>query len=211
MRSVLAMKAFTLPVSTVLFHVVALGFFGACAAWLVQESLALGGRRAMMGFAVAVASGAQVLLSLSTLRALWSARGAMPLPTRARVGTYLQFMGLVGLLVLFGVHLVHTEGRPALGTFCLGMATWLGVIGLHLVPALFLAADGFIDHLGRHTRFSELEWYSLQKSEGEPPRVLLQVGRGSTLRLEARLRGAEVDGVKGRLREAGLALGPSSR
>ncbi|MCP3058881.1 hypothetical protein LXT21_08865 [Myxococcus sp. K38C18041901] len=204
------MKAFTLPVSTVLFHVVALGFFGGCAAWLVQEALSLGERREMMGFAVALASGAQVLMSLSTLRALWSARGPMPLSPRSRVGTYLQFLGLMVLLVLFGVHLIHTEGRPALGTFCVGLAVWLGVLGLHLVPALFLSADGFIDHLGRHTRFSELEWYSLQKSEGTPPRVLLQVGRGSTLRLEARLRGAEVEGVKGRLREAGLALEPSS-
>lgn len=78
MRSGLVMKAFTLPVSTVLFHVVALGFFGACAAWLVQESLLLGGRRAMMGFAVAVASGAQVLLSLGTVRGLWVARRCCP-------------------------------------------------------------------------------------------------------------------------------------
>lgn len=199
------MKATAFPVSTVAFHVVALAFFGGCAAWLVQESQALGGRRGMMALAVAVASGGQVLLSLVALVSLLRARALVALGSRARMGTYLQIIAGMGLLALLGVHLVYSEARPALGSFCLGLAVWLGAIGLHLVPGLFLSGEGFIDPLGRRTRFSELEWFSFQKGDGEPPRVLLQAGRGASLRLEARLAHDAVDGVRGQLLKVGLS------
>jgi len=39
------MEVTAFPVSTVAFHVLALALFGGCAAWLVQETQALGGRR----------------------------------------------------------------------------------------------------------------------------------------------------------------------
>ncbi|NVJ26844.1 hypothetical protein HUW62_37060 [Myxococcus sp. AM011] len=199
------MKATALPVSTVALHVLAVGFFSACAVWLVQESQALGGRRGMLAVAVAVASGGQALLSLVALVSLLRARSLVVLGSRARVGTYLQVLAGVGLLALLGVHLMYSEARPALGSFCLGLAVWLGAIGLHLVPGLFLSGEGFIDPLGRRTRFSELEWFSLQKVDGEPPRTVLRAGRGESLRLEARLAHDAVDGVRGRLLKMGLS------
>ncbi|AGC42148.1 hypothetical protein MYSTI_00799 [Myxococcus stipitatus DSM 14675] len=205
------MRATSLPIPPVVFHVLALVFFGGCAAWLVQESQMLGGRRGWMAVAVAVASVGAALLSLSTLVALLRARALVVLGIRAPVGAYLQALAVVGLLVLLGVHLVYSGTRPALGSFCLGLAVWLGALGLHLVPGLYLAQDGFIDLLGRRTRFSELEWFSLQKGEGAPPRLVLQVGRGTSLRLEARLTQDAVEGVKGRLIQAGLSARTQGR
>lgn len=205
------MKATAFPVSTVVFHVLSLAFFGGCVAWLVQESQALGGRRGMLDLGVAVASGGLSLLSLWALVSLLRARALVVLGARARVGTYVQVLAAVGLLVLLGGNLLHTEARPALGAFCLGLAVWLCGMGLHLVPGLFLAGDGFIDPLGRRTPFKELEWFTLQKGEGELRRVVLQAGRGLSLRLEARLAGEAADSVRGRLLQAGLSLRPPGR
>ncbi|WP_164008756.1 hypothetical protein [Pyxidicoccus trucidator] len=202
------MKASSFPRSAVGFHVVALVFFSGCAAALVQESQVLGGRRGMVGLGVTVAAVGLGLLSLHAALVLSRARALTVLASHARVGTYVQLLMAMGVLGLLGLHLLYTEGRPALGTFCLGLAAWLGAMGLRLVPALFLAGDGFFDSLGRRTRFSELEWFSLGRQEGEVPRVLLQVGRGLALHLEARLAEAEVGAVRGKLLQAGLASRP---
>ncbi|MFP2910516.1 hypothetical protein ACLESD_36855 [Pyxidicoccus sp. 3LFB2] len=202
------MKAPAFPRSAVGFHVVAVVFFAGCAAGLVQESQGLGGRRGMVALGVAVAAVALALLSLQAARVLSRARALTVLDAHGRVGTYLQLFVAMGVLGLLGLHLLYTEGRPALGTFCLGLAGWLGGIGLRLVPSLFLGGEGFFDSLGRRTRFSELEWFSLGRQEGPVPRVLLQVGRGPALHLEARLAEAEAGALRGKLLQAGLSSRP---
>ncbi|MCY1017185.1 hypothetical protein [Pyxidicoccus sp. MSG2] len=202
------MRTPAFPRFAVGFHVLALVFFGGCAAGLVRESQALGGRRGMIDLGVAVAAVGLALLSLHGAWMLSRARVLRVLDAHARVGTYVQVLMAMGVLGLLGLHLLYTEGRPALGTFCLGLAAWLGGIGLRVVPALFLGGDSFIDPLGRRTRFSELEWFSLRKQEGEPPRVLLHAGRGMVLRLEARLADADAGTVRGTLLQVGLASRP---
>jgi hypothetical protein len=187
------------------FHLAALAFFGGCAAWLVQESRQLGGRQGMIDLGVAVAAGGLALLSLLTLFTLLRARALVALRSRAEVGTYVQVLAAVVVLGLLGLHLFSMDTRRALATFCLGVAGWLCGIGLHLVPALFLAADGFIDHLGKRTRFSELEWFTLRKTGDELPRVVLQAGRGRVLRIQVRLASAEHEDVRRALLQAGLS------
>ncbi|WP_224245588.1 hypothetical protein [Hyalangium gracile] len=193
------------PTSAILFHGVALAFFSGCAVWLVRESQRLGGRQGLIDLGVAVASGGLALLSLLALFTLLRARALVVLRTRAEVGTYLQVLAAMVVLGLGALHLLSTDGRPALAGFCLGLAGWLCGIGLHLIPALFLASDGFIDHLGKRTRFSELEWFQLQKTRGDFPRSELQAGRGNQLRLQARLVGAEHEELRRTLLQAGLS------
>jgi hypothetical protein len=204
-RSAHVMKAPSFPGSTVGFHLAASLFFGGCAAGLVQESQELGGRRGMIDLGVAVAAVGLVGLSLHAAAVLWRARALTALASHARVGTYLQVFLAMGVLGLLGLHLLYTEGRPALGTFCLGLAVWLGGLGLNLVPGFFLGSEGFFDALGRRTAFSRLEWFSLRKLEGDIPRVLLQAGKGQVLHLEARLGAADADAVRGKLLRAGVA------
>jgi hypothetical protein len=199
------MKAPAFPIATAAFHAVALLFFGGCVAALVRESQALGGRRGMIDLGVAVAAGGLALLSVWALGTLVRSRAVTAVRSHSPVGTYLQVLAAMAVLGLLGLHLLTSQGRPALGAFCLGLAVWLGGIGLHWVPALFLAGDGFVDSLGRRTRFTELEWFTLQKQGGEPPRVLLQAGHGMLLRLEARLAGADAEGLRIRLQQAGLS------
>jgi hypothetical protein len=199
------MKAPAFPTATAAFHGLALLFFGGCAAALVRESQALGGRRGMVDLGVAVAAGGLALLSLWALGAMVRARSLSAVRSHSQVGTYVQVLAAMVGLGLLGLHLLTAQERPALGAFCLGLAVWLGGIGLHQVPALFLAGDGFVDSLGRRTRFAELEWFTLQKQGGEPPRVLFQAGHGMLLRLEARLAGEDAEGVRVRLQQAGLS------
>ncbi len=199
------MKAASFPTSAVAFHTLALLYFGACVAGLVRESQALGGRRGMIDLGVAVAAGGLALLSAWALVALARARPLSAVRSHSEVGTYVQVLAAMVGLALLGLHLVSAQERPALGAFCLGVAGWLGGVGLHWVPSLFLGSEGFIDSLGRRTRFSELEWFTLQKHGGEPPRVLFQAGRGKLLRLEARLAAADAEGLRVRLQQAGLS------
>ncbi|WP_163989688.1 hypothetical protein [Pyxidicoccus caerfyrddinensis] len=202
------MKSPSFPRFAVGFQVLALVFFSGCAVGLVRESQALGGRRGMIDLGVAVAAVGLALLSLHGAWVLARARVLRVLEAHARVGTYVQVLMAMGVLGLLGLHLLYTEGRPALGTFCLGLAAWLGGLGLRVVPALFLGGDSFIDPLGRRTRFSELEWFSLHKQEEGLPRVLLLAGRGMALHLEARLADADAGTVRGKLLQAGLASRP---
>jgi hypothetical protein len=206
------MKAPSFPTGAAAFHALALAFFVGCDVWLVHEARALAGRQGTLGLAVAIAAGALALLALRTLLVLVHARAAVPLRSRTFAESYFQVLAGVGVLVVVGVRFWVLGGRPALVTFCLGLAVWLLMMGLHLVPALLLVRDGFIDHLGRRTRFSELEWFSLQKapvSGDEPPRALLRAGRGYQLRLRIRLVGPDAEGVRRALVDAGVASRPA--
>ncbi|MCP3102134.1 hypothetical protein LZ198_25015 [Myxococcus sp. K15C18031901] len=204
------MKTPRFPTLPVVFQLMSFKFFGGCTTWLLLEARVLGGQRGLMSMGVAVAAGALAVLSLASLVSLLRAREVVVLGSRSRVGTYVQVLGAMGLLGLLGVHLLHTEARPAFGVFCLGVGAWLAGIGLNLVPGLYLSTEGFIDPLGRRTRFRDLEWFTLQRGDGEPPRVVLQAGRGASLRLETRLPGQDADEVKRQLLQAGLASrGPS--
>lgn len=199
------MKGPSFPTATVAFHAVALLFFGGCVAGLVRESQALGGRRGMVDLGVAVAAGGLALVSAWALGALVRSRAVSAVRSHSQVGTYVQVLAAMVGLGLLGLHLVTAQERPALGVFCLGLAVWLGGPGLHWVPPLFLGPDGFIDSLGRRTPFARLEWFTLQKQAGEPPRVLLQAGHGALLHLEARLASADAEGLRARLQQAGLS------
>ncbi|AKQ69293.1 hypothetical protein A176_006205 [Myxococcus hansupus] len=195
-----------MPTPSLAFHVLAVTGFGACIPWLLQEAESLGGRRGQVDVAVAVAAGGLLLLSCHALASLWLARPLTALRSRAEVGTYVLVLAGVATLGLLGLHLLTSaEPRPALGGFCLGLATWLSALGFQLVPSLFLGRDGFVDHLGRRTRFTELEWFRLRKQDGELPRTWLQAGRGDTLRLEVRLPHDEAERARGQMVQAGLA------
>ncbi|RKH36725.1 hypothetical protein [Corallococcus llansteffanensis] len=206
-----ATKTPSRPVSALAFHGVTLVFFAGCAAWLVRESRGLGGRPGMMGLGVAVAAGGLALLALGALVGLLRGGRLAALQSRAEMGTYALVLAALGVLALVGLRLLGAEGRPALATFCLGLSAWLVGVGLHAVPALFLAPDGFIDSLGRRTPFARLEWFSLQKDKGELPRVLFQAGHGTRLLLDARLASADADAVRAALLRAGLASRPRGR
>jgi len=148
------------------------------------------------------------LLALLALGALLRARSVVPLRSRAPADTYFQVLVAVAVLGVVGLRFGVLGGRPALVTFCMGLGVWLLLMGFHLVPALLLARDGFIDHLGKRTRFTDLEWFTLQTLPSigdEPPRTLLRAGRGQTLRLQARLVGPDAEGVRKALTGAGLA------
>lgn len=195
--------------SAVAFHVAALAFFGGCAAWLVRESQKLGGRQGQIDLGVAVAAGGLALLSVVALLALLRARALLALRTRSELGSYVQVLAAMAVLGFLGIHLLATSQRTALATFCLGLAGWLCFIGFHVVPALFLGAEGFVDHLGRRTRFSELEWFQLRKTRDDLPRMELQAGRAQQLRLHVRLIGTEHEDLRRALTQAGLsARGP---
>lgn len=205
------MKAFSFPTGAAAFHTLALAFFGGCGAWLVHEARSLEGRQGALGLVVAATSGALALLALRTLLALLRARAAVPLRSRTFAESYFQVLVGVGVLVVAGARFWVVGGRPALVTFCLGLAVWLLLMGFHLVPALLLVRDGFIDHLGRRTRFSDLEWFTLQQapvSGDEPPRALLRAGRGHQLLLRGRLIGPDGEGVRRVLQDAKVASRP---
>lgn len=195
-----------MPTPSIAFHLIAVTGFGGCVPWLLQEAQVLGGRRGQVDLAVAIAAGGLALLSGHALVSLWFARPLTVLRARAEVGTYVQVLVAVGVLGLLGLHLLTSaEPRPALGAFCLGLTTWLSALGFQWVPSLFVGREGFVDHLGRRTRFSELEWFRLRKQAGELPRTWLQAGRGDTLRLEVRLPSDEAERTRGQLLQAGLA------
>ncbi|MFP2960677.1 hypothetical protein ACLEPN_23370 [Myxococcus sp. 1LA] len=196
-----------MPTSSLAFHFVAATGFGGCVPWLIQEAQTLGGARGQVGLAVAVAAGGLALLSGHALLSLWRARPLTPLRARAEVGTYVQVLAVVGVLALLGLHLLTSEApRPAPGAFCLGLAIWWGAMGFQGVPSLFVGREGFVDHLGRRTRFTELEWFRLRKQDGALPRTWLQAGRGDVLRLEVRLPSDEAERTRGKLLQAGLSL-----
>ncbi|RKH66239.1 hypothetical protein [Corallococcus aberystwythensis] len=195
----------TRPVATAAFQGVTLLFFAGCAAWLVRESRELGGRPGMMALGVAVASGGLALVALGALVGLLRGGRLLALRSRAEMGTYALVLATMAVLALVGLRLFSTEGRPALATFCLGVAAWLAGVGLHAVPALFLGPTGFIDSLGRRTPFSRLEWFSFQREQGDLPRVRLQAGHGTRLLLAARLASEDEDAVRTALVGAGLS------
>jgi hypothetical protein len=208
------MKAPSFPTGTAVFHALALAFFGGCAAWLAQESGQLAGYQRPLERGVALVSGVLALLALRTLGALVRARAAVPLRSRADGETYFQVLVGVAILAVVGLRLIVIGGRPALVTFCLGTAAWLLFMGFHLVPALLLAREGLIDHLGKRTRFKDLEWFSVQTAPplgDEPPRTLLRAGRGREVRLQARLVGPDAEGVRQALTAAGLSPHPPRR
>ncbi|MGE6762922.1 hypothetical protein ACQKGO_33235 [Corallococcus interemptor] len=194
------------PVATAAFQGVTLLFFTGCAAWLVRESRELGGRPGMMALGVAVASGGLALVALGALVGLLRSGRLLALRSRAEMGTYALVLATMGVLALVGLRLLSSEGRPALATFCLGVAGWLAGVGLHAVPALFLGPTGFMDSLGRRTPFSRLEWFSFQRERGELPRVRLQAGQGTRLLLAARLASADEDVVRAALAGAGVSV-----
>jgi hypothetical protein len=202
------MKAPSFPTGAAAFHTLALAFFGGCAAWLVLEARPLGGRQGALGLVVAAASGVLALLALRALVALVRARAAVPLRSRAFAETYFQVLLGAAIVAVAGLRFHVVGGRPALVTFCLGLAVWLLLMGFHVVPALLLGREGFIDNLGRRTRFADLEWFTLQKapvSGDEPPRSLLSAGRGNQLHLRTRLVGPDADGVRKALVAAGVS------
>ncbi|WP_346728357.1 hypothetical protein [Corallococcus exiguus] len=194
----------TRPVSTAAFHGVTLAFFTGSAAWLVRESRELGGRPGMMALAVAVAAAGLALVALGALVGLLRGGRLLALRSRAEMGTYALVLATMAVLALVGLRLFSSEGRPALATFCLGVAGWLAGVGLHGVPALFLGPTGFIDSLGRRTPFSRLEWFTFQRETGDLPRVRLQAGHGTRLLLAARLASSDEDAVRAALVGAGL-------
>ncbi len=195
----------SMPTSSFAFHIVAVAGFAGCVPWLVLEAEALGGRRGQVDLGVAVAAGGLALLSAHALASLWLARPLTALRTRAEVGTYVQVLVVVGVSALLGLHLLTSaEPRPAVGAFCLGLSVWLCGLGFQWVPSLFLGREGFVDHLGRRTRFDTLEWFRLRKQPGELPRTWLQAGRGDTLRLEVRLPDEDAERARGRMLQAGL-------
>jgi hypothetical protein len=199
------MRAPSFPVRAVTFHFLALGAFLTSAVWLVRESRGLGARQGALELAVALAAGAVALLSLVALVSLLRARTAVVLTSRASAETYLQVLGGMTVLVLIGLQLLTAGARPALGAFCLLMAAWLVLLGFHVVPALLLSSDGFVDHLGKRTRFSELEWFELRRTGDTPPRTLLRAGRGTQLHLHARLVEPDTDALRKVLVRAGLS------
>jgi hypothetical protein len=205
------MKAPSFPTGTAAFHALALAFFGGCAGALFLEAGRLAGNQRLLERVVA---GVSVLLALLALRALVMlirARTAVPLRSRAFGETYFQVLVGVGVLGVAGLRLGVIGGRPALVTFCAGTALWLLLLGFHFVPALLLVRDAFIDHLGKRTRFTDLEWFSLQTAPAigdEPPRTLLRVGRGREVRIQARLVTPDAEGVRKALTAAGLSASP---
>ncbi|MCE9673051.1 hypothetical protein LY474_35120 [Myxococcus stipitatus] len=205
------MKTPRFPTLSVVFHLLSMKFFGGCATWLLLEARGLGGQRGLISLGVAVAAGGLTLLSLASLVSLLRAGQVVVLGSRSRVGAYVQVLGAMGLMGLLGAHLLHSGARPALGVFCLGVGAWLAGIGLNLVPGLYLSTEGFLDTLGRRTRFRDLEWFALQRGDGEPPRVVLQAGQGEALLLETRLPGHDADTVKRQLLQAGLSSRGGSR
>ncbi|MBZ4334221.1 hypothetical protein ACIHQR_25155 [Corallococcus coralloides] len=194
----------TRPVSAAAFQGVTLAFFTGCAAWLARESRELGGRPGMMALGVAVAAAGLALVALGALVGLLRGGRLLALRSRAEMGTYALVLATMGVLALVGLRLFTSGGRPALATFCLGVAGWLAGVGLHGVPALFLGPAGFIDSLGRRTPFSRLEWFTLQRESGDLPRVRLQAGHGTRLLLAARLASADEEAVRAALAGAGL-------
>jgi hypothetical protein len=192
------------PLATVAFQGVAMAFFAACAAWLVQESRQLGGRPGMMALGVAVASGGVALVALSALVTLLRGGRLWTLEARSEMGGYARVLAVMGVLALVGVRLLSVEGRPALAAFCLGLCVWLAGVGLHAVPALFLGPAGFVDSLGRRTPFAKLEWFRFQKENGELPRVRLHAGQGTRLLLATRLAPPDEARVRSALLEAGV-------
>ncbi|WAS82104.1 MULTISPECIES: hypothetical protein [unclassified Corallococcus] len=194
----------TRPIATAAFQGVTLLFFAGCAAWLVRESRELGGRPGMMALGVAVASAGLALVALGALVGLLRGGRLLALRSRAEMGSYALVLATMAVLALVGLRLFSSEGRPALATFCLGVAGWLAGVGLHGVPALFLGPTGFIDSLGRRTPFSRLEWFTLQREKGDLPRVRLQAGHGTRLLLSSRLASSDEDAVRTALVGAGL-------
>jgi len=199
------MRVPSFPARAVAFHALSLVTFLGSAAWLVRESRALGARQAALEVAVAIAAGGVALLSLMALVALLRARKAVVLASRASLETYLQVLGGMTVLLLIGLQLLSTGTRPALGTFCLLLTVWLMMMGLHLVPALLLSSEGFVDHLGKRTRFSELEWFELRRTQDTPPRTLLRAGRGNQLHLHTRLVDTDTEALRKVLVRAGLS------
>ena len=131
--------------------------------------------------------------------------------SRAPAESYLQVLGATGVLGLIGVQLVSAGARPALGAFCLVLAGWLVPMGLHVVPALLLSREGFVDHLGKRIRFTQLEWFELRRTGDSPPRTVLRAGRGQQLLLHSRLAEDNPEPLRQALVRAGLsATSPSS-
>jgi hypothetical protein len=199
------MRVPSFPTRAVVFHALALVAFLGGAVWLVRESRALVGRQAALELAVAVAAGGVALLSLVALVSLLRARAVVVLASRASSETYLQVMGAMVVLVLIGVQVLSSGTRPALGAFCLMLSAWLMGVGLHLVPALLLSSEGFVDQLGKRTRFSELEWFELRRTQDEPPRTLLRAGRGDQLHIHTRLVDLDSEALRKVLVRAGLS------
>ncbi|OJH40864.1 hypothetical protein BON30_08025 [Cystobacter ferrugineus] len=199
------MRVPSFPTRVIAFHALALVAFLGDAVWLVRESRALGGRQAALELAVAVAAGGVALLSLVALVSLLRARAVVVLASRASSETYLQVMGVMAVLLLFGVQVLSTGTRPALGAFCLMLSAWLMGVGLHLVPALLLSSEGFVDQLGKRTRFSELEWFELRRTQDTPPRTLLRAGRGDQLHIHTRLVDLDAEALRKVLVRAGLS------
>lgn len=205
------MKAPSFPTGTAAFHALSLAFFGGCTAWLVRESKQLVGYLRPVELVVAAAAGVLALLALRTLVALVLARQAVPLRSRTSPETYFQVLVAVVALAVVGARFSVLGGRPALVTFCLGLGVWLFLMGFHLVPALLLASSGFIDNLGKRTRFSDLDWFSLQMAPplaDEPPRAFLRAGRGPQVRVQARLVGKDAESVRKALADAGVPARP---
>jgi hypothetical protein len=199
------MRAPSFPTRAVAFHALSLVAFGGCAAWLLRESRTLTSRQGTLELAVAVAAAGVSLLALLALVALLRARTVVVLTSRAPAETYFQVLVAVTALVLIALRLLSTGGRPALATFCLALAVWLLMMGFHLVPALLLAAEGFVDHLGKRIRFSELEWFELRPTADTPPRTVLRAGRGNQLRIHTRLVDPDAEALRKVLVRAGLS------
>ncbi|XXF80593.1 hypothetical protein P2318_12835 [Myxococcaceae bacterium GXIMD 01537] len=202
------MKAPSFPLTPALFHAAGTAFFGGCAVWLAREANQLPGYQRPVELVVAAASAVVAALSLRALVAHVAARQAVPLRSRAAAETYFEVLVAAAVLAVVGLRFSVVGGRPAMVTFCLGLAPWLLLMGFHVVPALLLTRDGFVDHLGRRTRFTDLEWFTVQTAPAigdEPPRSLLKAGRGQRLRLQARLVGKDAEGVSQALSAAGLA------
>jgi hypothetical protein len=205
------MKVPSFPAAVAAFHALALAFFGGCTAWLVLESRQLLGYLRPVELVVAAAAGVLTLLALRALVALALSRTAVPLRSRTSADNYFAVLVAVCTLAVVGTRFFVLGGRPALATFCLGLGAWLFLLGFHVVPALLLASGGFIDNLGKRTRFEALDWFSLQTSPpiaDEPPRAFLRAGRGPQVRVQARLVGKDAERVRKALTDAGVPARP---
>lgn len=181
-------------------HASATGLFAYAAyALAITDTLVVSLQRLLVGAACVFAA-----LSFHALVRLGD-RSLRPLPARTKIEAYLYVLITAGVLAFSGLHLLTgVEGASAAGGFCLLTSGWIAVLGLQLVPTVFIGDRFLLDGLWRVVPLSRLEWFSLRPQGVTPPRSRLLVGKDDVVRVAVQLVGSEHEALRRRLSAAGL-------
>ena len=190
--------------ASLVFQLVQTVGFALVSLWMLEERQGLNGHLAQLQLACILGSALLSALALRTLAALLLERPRFALYARRSISGYVQTM-IAALLLGLAALQIHASGRPALTAFAVALSLWLLALGFDTFPRAWLSNRGFLEHLGRRTALSDLEWFELRRVQGQPVRLALVAGSARAVKLRIRLAAQDPAEITAHLKSAGLS------